>query len=334
MQRTAPAIEWVGWGVAAWLLVAGGNAVAAMPADSVYVSYVTQPDSLTVGDAVTLEIRAITPPATRVQFPREVPADPRLDVTGLQVLPAAVTPDSHLAWVGRYTVSVYDVGDVTLPPWPVRVQAESLQTTVYTDSIHILVRSVQNDSLAAAGFLDLKKQRNLDVPLPRWIWVVLVAVVLCAVLLALWIRRRRRRPHLVPIVPPKPPHEVALAALTALEQARLPASGRIKEHYVRLSEILRRYLENPSTFDIPALEQTTDEIRTDLTARAFAEEIVKRVVDLCDEADLVKFAKHEPTIAECNHAMQRVRDFVLETTSKPPRPAPASLEAVGAEVAT
>jgi hypothetical protein len=166
----------------------------------------------------------------------------------------------------------------------------------------------------------------MDVPWPRWVWAVLGAVLLLGALLAWWIVRRRRRPQVVVVAAPKPASEVALAALRALESQRLAGQGHVKQHYVRLSEILRAYLEDAPQFGLPALEQTTDEIRAALSARDFPDDVVARVRALCVEADLVKFAKHEATLAECAQALERVRDFVLETSRKPRLQEIAALE--------
>ena len=118
---------------------------------------------------------------------------------------------------------------------------------------------------------------------------------------------------MAPAAPPVPPHMVAMAELRQLEAQRLPSAGKIKEHYVRLSEIMRRYLEAAPQFGFTALEETTDEIRLELRARRYKQEVIDTLVALCEEADLVKFAKYEPTIRECEEALDRVRRFVSQS---------------------
>ena len=123
----------------------------------------------------------------------------------------------------------------------------------------------------------------------------------------------------VPVAPPRPAHEVALAELRKLETLRLPFEGKIKEHYVRLSEILRRYLEDSRQFAMSALEETTYEIVRELRDKGYMQPVVDEVAAMCDEADLVKFAKFEPTIQECNEGLERVRRFVNETAKSTAR---------------
>ncbi len=271
------------------------------------VSVHTSPDSLTIGDPVTVEVRVEAPAGASVSFPRpKTPA--QVEVVNLETLPAEAG-----TWMARYTLAVYDVGDIVLPPWPVQVQADTQNVIVHTDSIRLHVTSVLDDSLAAADIRPLKGQQEVPVPLPLWIWLALAALVL-AVVVFLWHRRRRRRQVVVaPAAPVVAPHEAALAALRKLEAQQLAAAGQIKEHYVRLSEILRQYLEGAPQFGFAAREETTGEIRRELHARGYKPEMMQTLVALCEEADLVKFAKMQPTILECDASLDRVRRFVSET---------------------
>ncbi len=290
------------------VLLAGSLVFLAGAAQGATVSLSTSPDSLTVGDPVTVEVRVEAPAGAVVSFPR--PHTPsQVEVMNLETPPAEAG-----TWMGRYTLAVFDVGDIVLPPWPVQVQSDTQTVIVHTDSIRLHVTSVLDDSLAAADIRPLKAQQELPVPLPLWIWLALAALVL-ALALFLWHRRRRRRRVVImPAAPAIAPHEAALAELRKLEAQQLPPSGRIKEHYVRLSEILRQYLEAAPQFGFTALEETTDEIRRELRARGYKPELMQTLLTLCEEADLVKFAKMQPAILECDAALDRVRRFVNETT--------------------
>ena len=77
------------------------------------------------------------------------------------------------------------------------------------------------------------------------------------------LRRRERRP-----VEPRrqTPEEVAHAALALLLPENLPARGLVKEFYLRLTGIVRQYVED--TTGIRAPEQTTEEFLRDIRSRA------------------------------------------------------------------
>lgn len=288
-------------------------------ADAVDISVWTSPESLTVGDAMTLEVRVAAPTGYEVALPPGAPpgASSKVSVRAFALEEPGTEAHADSApatWIGRYTLAVYDVGEITLPPWPVQVRADTLIAVLHTDSIRIFVESVLDDSLAAAEPRDIKPQRDIDVPLPGWVVPTIVAVAMLAVLLVWLYRRRRRVESVVPVAPLRPAHEVALAELRELESLRLPYDGRIKEHYVRLSTILRTYLENGNQFRVAALEETTYEILRELEEKHYKRSVVDEIAAMCEEADLVKFAKHEPTVEECLGALERLRRFIIDSS--------------------
>jgi hypothetical protein len=288
-------------------------------ARSVHLQIDVAPDSITVGDPIAVKLVVRAAAETQVQFAPEIPvgdAAQMLDFTESPGGPA--DGDGMRSWTARYTLGVYAVGENMLPPIAVLVQRDSVTTTVSTDSIFVFVESVLDDSLAAADMLDIKGQQGLGIPWPIWAWALIGAAIVAALLLWSWWYRRRRRPTVVPYVRPKPADVIALAALRMLEEKRLPLDGHIKEHYVQLSDILRAYLEAAPLFRIPALEETTDEIVMSLRDRNTSKELIQQVQSLCEEADLVKFAKHQPPVDECMQALQRVDAFVRETAKPAP----------------
>jgi hypothetical protein len=299
---------------------------------SVSVDVEVTPDSLTIGDPFTAHVRVRTDMQSQVSFA----AEPELGSTA-QLLDFAEQPPRPVegsdtqVWQANYRVALYDVGEHMLPPFRVQVKRGPTAAEVTSDSVFVFVATVLDDSAAAADLVDIKQQRDLRVPLPLWVWIILAVLLLAALLGWLWWRRRNRGLHEVIVEPPKPAHEVALQALRQLETRRLPLDGHVKQHYIELSEILRAYLENAPVFGIPALEETTDEIVRSLKDRGTASERVQHVQALCEEADLVKFAKHQPPVDECMRSLERVADFVRQTARQPqPGPAPdkAVLEAL------
>jgi len=286
-------------------------------AQSVTLQVEVTPDSITVGDPIAINLLLRATAATQVQFAPEFDAGDAARLLEFTESPGGPVDDAgRRAWTARYTLGIYAVGEKMLPPILVQVQRDSVTTTVTTDSIFVFVESVLDDSLKVAGMQDIKQQRDLNIPWPAWVWGLIGVAIVAALLLWLWWTRRKRRPAVVAVIPVRPADEVALAALRTLEDKRLPLEGHIKEHHVQLSEILRAYLEAAPSFRIPALEETTDEIVLSMDKGGTAKERIQQVRSLCEEADLVKFAKHQPPVDECMEALQRVVYFVGET-SKP-----------------
>jgi len=151
-------------------------------------------------------------------------------------------------------------------------------------------------------------------------WLVALGVaVLIAILAVVALRRRKRRP----IEPRrKTPEEIAQAALALLLAENLPGRGLIKEFYLRLTGIVRQYVED--TTGIRAPEQTTEEFLRDMRSRAaFPPERSAQLADFLESADLIKYAGQQPEEGQIDQAIARAHEFVNL------KPAPAA-ELVGA----
>ncbi len=148
----------------------------------------------------------------------------------------------------------------------------------------------------------------------------LAGALLLGALVILGIRLWRRRPKrdLAVAVPIRPPHEIALEALSALEAQGLPAKGLFKAFHLELSEVLRRYLGD--RYGIWALDMTTPELLEALGRLPTEGLSLAELAWVCGQGDLAKFAKGEPTADDCKQALTLVRQTVVRTQ---PRQAPA-----------
>jgi hypothetical protein len=154
-------------------------------------------------------------------------------------------------------------------------------------------------------------------------WVAAIAAAVVLVGAALVLVRRQKRRVLVPR--PKTPEEIAHAALAALLAENLPARGLIKEFYLRLTAIVRKYIEE--TTGIRAPEQTTEEFLRDIrSCEAFAPERSVRLAEFLEAADMIKYAGQEPREGQIEEAISRAREFVDMQTKRAPE-----LAAIGAE---
>ena len=237
-------------------------------------------------------------------------------------------------WRQEYLLEVGEVGELDVPPLTVTLSgeddaedAEPLQLT--TEPYRVVVTSILPEGA------DLKKPKDIAPPvelawrgLPVWAWIVIAAALVLLVLAILWWQRARRR-RLLRGEPSHPAHLLALAALDRLQSDDLVTLQRIEEFYVRVSGILRYYIE--WRFGLRAPEQTTEEF---LDAMLVAGGPIAAHRDLLSaflaHCDLVKFARHQPAPDDMHNALQRAREFVEQTAD------PASLvtaEAAGAYAA-
>jgi hypothetical protein len=125
--------------------------------------------------------------------------------------------------------------------------------------------------------------------------------------LVVWLRRRKTNKVVEPL--PLTPGEIAQQALAALLAEDLPAQGRVQEFYVRLTSIVRRYIEG--TTGIRAPEQTTEEFLRTMHARdLFPATQSVRLQDFLEAADMVKYAGQQPSAEQIELSITRAQEFV------------------------
>ena len=151
---------------------------------------------------------------------------------------------------------------------------------------------------------------------------VSVLVVLIGVSLGFFIRRwlDSRRVEEPEYIDPRPAHIIAFEAFDRLAAENLPSLGKIDEYYVRVSEILRGYLE--SRFKINGLEMTSDEIRSWSRETDFPDEVRRGIDEFLADSDLVKFADFQPSMAAVETIARRARGLVSLTQENRTETAP------------
>jgi hypothetical protein len=215
------------------LLVTATAAASPAPAapSPVSVKATAGRTEVTVGEAFTVELKATGPAGTAFTFPgeaatdafelRKPPPDPRAN--------AAPEPGTH-----RYEAAVFAVGEAEVPPIPVRyrlpdgTEGEASSEAIALKVVSLLPKDPQQQKLA-----DIRGP--LEVGVGRAFWIALVASLVVAAAIVLWLVRRRRKaggPRAVP-VPDLPADTEALRALDALvlgtgESYERPLSGFFK----------------------------------------------------------------------------------------------------------
>lgn len=172
-----------------------------------------------------------------------------------------------------------------------------------------------------ADFYDVRKPEVL--PVRTWRLVYAVLIGLAVALLAYGLYRYLNRPKPVapvPVKPLEPAHVRAQNALDALAKEQLPAKGRVKEYYFRLSEIIRGYLGELYAFD--AMESTTPELLAALRSRHTPGLPMEALRDFANQSDYVRYAKQEPGPDECKAALELGYLIVHRTEPGATPPAP------------
>lgn len=150
---------------------------------------------------------------------------------------------------------------------------------------------------------------------PVWIapsfWTVAswVGALLLVVALGYLVFRLTRRLHKEAVLRRLSPRERAMRELEELLRKHLVENDQVKDFYVELTMIVRRYIER--AHGVRAPEQTTEEFLLAVQDDArFDATVVTRLRTFLEAADLVKFAAYHPDEANVDAATRTAREYV------------------------
>lgn len=244
--------------------------------------------SVTLGEAVTLRVKALRKTDEKLRFPG--PGAPFGDFEIKDIRRSEEIKGNLVEETRAYELLVFKLGSATIPG--VRVVSEA-DTSVYqvTDPVEIIIKKVSVRD--TSDIVDIHGQARVGYGLWFYLTILLVIAALAIGIYLFDRRLRRRKSHpATPEAPAVSPEELFERELAALSADRLLEKGEVKAFHLRISEILRRYLGARLFFY--ALESTTTELLSELSRRAVTPEARRLVERFCDINDPVKFAKWIP----------------------------------------
>ena len=268
--------------------------------------------AITVGDPITLTVRLVYPPGTKILTFAPEEAMSTLAILGGEAGAPREDEEGRVEEIRTLRVTLYKTGEAEIPSFEVTyVGADDRQGSVASRPIRFEVTSVlaENDAEPA----DIKPPSVMAEGLP-WPWLLLLAAV-GAVAWYIWRRRRPASPSGEPAtaIPARPPHEIAYVELERLLSGDLLSGGRFKEFYIELSEIIRRYVG--ARFGIETFERTSSEILDGLREARIATTGLDFFRVFFTACDLVKFAKYRPEADETRLTVEVAYRLVDETKS-------------------
>ena len=302
-----------------------GFVPTSLPAQSPRIQTELDTALVSVGDRMAFTVRVEHDPAALVVWPDSLDLG-AVEVLGAELIPMASEGGRSITGA-RFTLAAFELGDLDVPSFDVRVEApDGSSTTLSTSPYVITVQSVGldegGDIRAIRGPLGLPL--NVIYMLP---WI-LVLVLLGGLAYWLWLRRRPAEASLGrSVVIPRFPHEDAYEALDRLQASDLVERGEIKEYHILASEIIRTYVEG--RYGVYALEMTTGEVIEGLRDTGVPEDAVRTFDPFASRCDLVKFAKLRPAPDACRSSLEAARAFVDQTRPRDDAFVPAYAPAQG-----
>ena len=280
-----------------------------------------------IGEQINFHIQIKADSLSQFQFsdqpnfaPFEVLEDFPLDTLRTQ---------THYLFNKKYSLIQFDSGNYWIPKQKINING----VPKITDSILIRINTVLVDTLKQPLF-DIKPlvpqkrgYKKLIRQISLTVFVVVLLISLGLIFFKLHKKLEEKRREL-------PPFDRALLELKALEEVRPRLQEEYKEYYSKLTDVVRRYLEEEA--NVTALESTSRELLKKLELLKDSgkldldNETLRSLKRVLEHADLVKFALSAPEFEVATGDRNIVEDVVIKTQEALPEPTQEEIEATEA----
>lgn len=267
-----------------------------------------------IGEQAHVTLRATMPEGATAEFP--VFKASEMVIPGVEVLcskeEGVKSKDNGI--VERsvvYTLTSFDDTLYYLPPFAVKVDGKAYKSK----SLALKVLPFEVDTTHVEKFFGPKDVQDNPFLWSEWRPLVLLFVLTLLLLVLggyLYYRLRSGKPIItaIRVVKRLLPHQKAMKEIEQIKADKMVSSENQKEYYTKLTETLRKYIEERYGFN--AMEMTSSEIIQRLTAES-DQKMLDELRQLFTTADLVKFAKYSVLINENDANLVNAIDFINQT---------------------
>jgi hypothetical protein len=273
-------------------------------------------NTIQIGDQVTFNITVTVPGDSRLQWPMLLDTlAGNVEILKKSGVDTVSSGKDQFTLKQALTITSFDSGSYVIRPIRFNYTRPGDTVTYFTETapVTLNVQTIETDP--AQDIKPIKPPLAAPVTFREmlpWIGLALLILALAALVYYYLKMRKKAKPVVTTRLKPSiPPYEAAVEALESLRLKKLWQSGRVKEYYSEMTDIVREYIE--LRFPVRALEMTTGEIDAALRqteVNSSARDKLNKVLTL---ADLVKFAKEQPLPLENDLSLNQCMDFVRET---------------------
>jgi len=259
-------------------------------------------DNLTVGDKITLKIKAEGLTAENIDKKKLQSAD----FGDFELLDVQPDSDGAVAFI----MTSFKAGKVELLSADINFTVNGLSKFIKTKAEQIEIKSVLNPKKPSRDIFDIKGIYSFGHSAWWYIKIILAIIIVLFVIYCIYkFIKKRKSPALTQneIIRSIPPKEYALSQLENLQSLNLIEKGQIKDYYDKLSDILRFYISR--VYNVDGLGKTTGELFVllkDKVSYDYNRELKNYLIN----CDLVKFAKVIPSVETINDDFQKAKSFV------------------------
>ena len=267
-----------------------------------------------VGQQAHVTLTATAKVNAKVEFPQFKPMEyitPGVEVLDRQELEQQSQDNGFVSRSMVYTMTSFDDTLYYIPPMTVKIDGKPYKSK----SLALKVLTIEVDTLHAEQFFGPKDVQENPFQWSDWkgpFWLSVLMLVLLAVAYYLYLRLRDNKPIIshIRIVKRLLPHQKAMKEIEQIKADKMVSSENSKEYYTKLTDTLRKYIEE--RYGFKAMEMTSSEIIERLMASQ-DQKSLDELRQLFTTADLVKFAKYSTLINENDANLVNAIDFINQT---------------------
>lgn len=263
------------------------------------------PIEMMIGEQAKVTLTIQSNEDAKIDWPKLQPR--QMLVPGVEVI-STQQPTSNTMLI---TLTSFDGSLYHLPPFKVKVNGKELTSAdLALKVVEVEVDTTQLDKMFPPKDVQDNPFRWSDWSLSFWFSVLML--ILIALGYWFYLRLRDNKPIIahIKIVKRLLPHQKAMREIEQIKADKMVASENQKEYYTKLTDTLRRYIEERYGFS--AMEMTSSEIIERLIA-ADDKQSLDELRQLFMTADLVKFAKYSTLINENDANLVNAIDFINQT---------------------
>ena len=280
------------------------------------VSVEAKIDSLemVIGQQTDVTVTVTAKEGDQVEFPNFKPLQqiiPGVEIVESGPMTTSGKSDGSCLFQRNYTLTSFDGKLYYLPPFAVKVNGKEYKSK----SLALKVLEIEVDTTNVDKFFGPKDVQDNPFSWQEWsviFWLSLIMLAMISITYYLYLRLRDNKPIVakIRIIKRLLPHQKAMKEIEAIKADKMVMSENQKEYYTKLTDTLRKYIEE--RYGFRAMEMTSREIIDRLTETQDSQALDELRL-LFNTADLVKFAKYSTLINENDMNLVNAIEFINKT---------------------
>lgn len=240
-----------------------------------------------------------------------------IDVINIEdVKTTAINNSDNVIMTQNLTLTSFDTGYVYVPEIAITYSKslqDSIRYTLRTDEKELYVTTVAVDTTEAFRPIKGVMRQGLTAK-EVFPWIAIVIIIAGVVYLIIYLKKHKKMKDVVVEEKKKPTIPAIITArakLAEMKDNEVWNTPQTKDYYTDLTDIAREYLEGQ--FEIDAIEMTTDEIMEAVNRLDLNNLTKSKLQDTLTTADLVKFAKANPSAEQNKQSFSDINNFVEDS---------------------